>query len=143
MKLLIVNKMLILALIVLVLGFSSCNFTETGTVTITVEENFNSILSKVEPGEKHYYIYMDDVYQGMSINLVPLTLENIPVGIYTFKAYNYLLAEDSITLKENEGLTKDSKIKVIPYNCVGSITSEITDGVNYVDIPVFCTSIIM
>ena len=143
MKLLIVNKMLILALIVLVLGFSSCNFTETGTVTITVEENFNSILSKVEPGEKHYYIYMDDVYQGMSINLVPLTLENIPVGIYTFKAYNYLLAEDSITLKENEGLTKDSKTKVIPYNCVGSITSEITDGVNYVDIPVFCTSIIM
>ena len=86
---------------------------------------------------------MDDDYQGMSINLVPLTLENIPVGIHTFKAYNYLLAEDSITLKENEGLTKDSKIKVIPYNCVGSIISEITVGVNYVDIPVFCTSIIM
>jgi len=142
MKLLFVNKMLILALIVLILGFSSCNFTETGTVTITVEENFNSILSKVEI-TKNYYIYMDDVYQGMSINLVPLTLENIPVGIHTFKAYNYLLAEDSITLKENEGLTKDSKIKVIPYNCVGSITSEITVGVNYVDIPVFCTSIIM
>jgi len=86
---------------------------------------------------------MDDDYQGMSINLVPLTLENIPVGIHTFKAYSYLLAEDSITLKENEGLTKDSKIKVIPYNCVGSIISEITVGVNYVDIPVFCTSIIM
>ena len=142
MKLLIVNKMLILALIVLVLGFSSCNFTETGTVTITVEENFNSILSKVEPGEKHYYIYMDDVYQGMSINLVPLTLENIPVGIYTFKASNYMLAEDSVNLKENEELAKDSKIN-IPFNCLGSITSEITVGVNYVDIPVYCTSIIM
>jgi hypothetical protein len=143
MKLLFVNKMLILALIVVILGFSSCSFTQTGTVTITVEEYFGSILSKVEPGEKHYYIYMDDVYQGMSINLVPLTLENIPVGIHTFKAYNYLLAADSITLKENEGLTKDSKITVIPYNCVGSIISEITVGVNYVDIPVFCTSIIM
>ena len=142
MKLLFVNKMLILALIVVILGFSSCNFTETGTVTITVEENFNSILSKVEPGEKHYYIYMDDVYQGMSINLVPLTLENIPVGIHTFKASNYMLAEDSVNLKENEELAKDSKIN-IPFNCLGSITSEITVGVNYVDIPVFCTSIIM
>ena len=142
MKLLFVNKMLILALIVLILGFSSCNFTETGTVTITVEENFNSILGKVEI-TKNYYIFMDDVYQGTSINLVPLTLENIPVGIHTFKAYNYLLAEDSITLKENEGLAKDSKIKVIPYNCFGSITSEITVGVNYVDIPVFCNIIIM
>ena len=142
MKLLFVNKMLLLALIVLMVGFSSCNFTETGTVTITVEEYIYSILSKAEI-TKDYYIYMDDVYQGMSIGLVPLTLENIPVGIHTFKASNYSLAADSIILKENEGLTKDSKIKVIPYNCVGSMTSEITVGVNYVDIPVSCTSIIM
>jgi len=142
MKLLFVNKMLVLALMVLILGFSSCNFTETGTVTITVEESFYSILGKVEI-TKDYYIYMDDVYQGMSIGLVPLTLENIPVGIHTFKASNYSLAADSIILKENEGLAKDSKIKVIPYNCVGSITSEISVGVNYVDIPVFCNFIIM
>ncbi len=142
MKLLFVNKMLVLALMVLILGFSSCNFTETGTVTITVDENFYSILGKVEI-TKDYYIYMDGDYQGMSIGLVPLTLENIPVGPHTFKASNYLLAADSIILKEDEGLAKDSKIKLIPYNCVGSITSEITVGVNYVDISVFCNLIIM
>ena len=145
MKLLFVNKMLVLALMVLILGFSSCsmiNILETGTVTITVDESFYSIMGKVEI-TKDYYIYMDDVYQGMSIGLVPLTLENIPVGIHTFKASNYSLAADSIILKENEGLAKDSKIKLIPYNCVGSITSEITVGVNYVDISVFCTSIVM
>lgn len=145
MKLLFVNKMLVLALMVLILGFSSCsmiNILETGTVTITVEEILYSSLGKVDI-TTNYYIYMDDVYQGMSIGLVPLTLENIPVGIHTFKASNFSLAADSIILTENEELAKDSKIKVIPYNCVGSISSEITVGVNYVDIPVFCNSITM
>jgi len=139
--LLLVNKMLLLALIVVMVGFSSCYpFTETGTVTISISENF--MLGKVKI-TKNYYIYMDDVYQGMSVNLLPLTLENITVGIHTFKAANYMLAEDSVNLKENEELAKDSKIKVIPYNCLGTSTVKISAGINYVNIPVFCISIIM
>ena len=140
MKLFLVNKMLIFALIVVMLGFSSCSIMqETGTVTVTVSENFPLIKAEIT---KNYYIYVDEVYKGMSIGLEPLTLENIPVGNHTFEAFNYMLGEDSINLKENSELAKDNNAKVIPYSCSGVVTSEIIAGVNYVNIPVYCYSII-
>ena len=122
------------------LGFSSCAIIEkTGTVTVTVSENFPIIKTVIT---KNYYIYVDEVYKGMSIALEPLTLENIPVGNHTFEAFNYILVEDSINLKVNSELAKDTNSKIIPYSCSGMVTSEIITGVNYVNIPVFCYSII-
>ena len=140
MKLSLINKIFIFILIVVILGFSSCStIPQTGTVTVTISENFPLIKAEIT---KNYYIYVDEVYKGMSIGLEPLTLENIPVGNHTFEAFNYMLGEDSINLKENSELAKDNNAKVIPYSCSGVVTSEIITGVNYVDIPVFCYSII-
>ena len=140
MKLSLIKKILIFALIVVMLGFSSCStIPQTGTVTVTISENFPLIKAEIT---KNYYIYVDEIYKGMSINLEPLTLENIPVGNHTFEAFNYMLAEDSINLKKYRELADDGNAKVIPYSCSGVVTAEIAAGVNYVNIPVFCYSII-
>ena len=143
MKRITFKKMLILMLIIIsILGFASCTeiiIPETGTVTITVDEN--AILGKV-PMSENYYIYMNDVYQGMIFNLVPLTLENVPIGIHTFKASNFAQAMESSNLEKNGTVEKKSKIEIFTLFCSGMITSEISAGVNYVNIPVFCSYIV-
>lgn len=108
---------------------------ETGIVTITIDENM--IMGKmVLP---IYYIYMDDVYQGTSIDLEPLTLDAVPVGVHTFTASNYSLVKDSVNLKYQDNLQKELAEKItIPRSCYGSATYEIITGINYVTIPVYC-----
>ena len=83
--------------IFLFLALTSCNggvIPETGIVTITINENI--IMGKKMV--KTYYIYMDDVYQGMSIDFEPFTLAAVPVGVHTFMARDHLLG-DSVNLK--------------------------------------------
>lgn len=124
--------------IFLFLTLTSCNGVtpETGIVTITINENFVLGKKMVLP---IYYIYMDDVYQGTSIDLEPFTLAAVPVGPHTFTASNYSLAEDSVDLKYQDNLQKEPAEKiVIPLSCYGSATYEIITGINYVTIPVYC-----
>jgi len=110
---------------------------ETGIVTITIDENM--IMGKmVLP---IYYIYMDDVYQGTSIDLEPLTLDAVLVGVHTFTANNYSLVKDSVNLKYQDNLQKELAERITrPLGCYGSATYEIMTGINYVIIPVYCGS---
>ncbi|MEA2020931.1 MAG: hypothetical protein U9N08_00475 [Candidatus Caldatribacteriota bacterium] len=135
------KTLIFMLIVVMVFGFTSCAYIitpETGTVTISVEESF--IMGKITI-TKNYYIYMDDVFKGMSIDLAPLTLVDIPVGYHTFKASDYSPAADSIDLKSNEKFQKKPQEKIMPFHCIGSILSEVTVGINYVNIPVVCTGI--
>jgi len=137
-KILFKHLLLTTLAIFLFLVLTSCNGVtpETGIVTITIDEN-------IIMGEKMvlaiYYIYMDDVYQGTSIDLEPFTLAAVPVGVHTFMARNHLLGEDSINLKYQDNLQKELAEKItIPLTCYGSATYEVITGINYVTIPVYC-----
>ena len=126
--------------IFLFLALTSCIggvTSETGIVTITIDENM--IMGKmVLP---IYYIYMDDVYQGTSIDLEPFTLDAVPVGVHTFTANNYSLVKDSVNLKYQDNLQKELAERITrPLGCYGSATYEIMTGINYVIIPVYCGS---
>ncbi|MBA7556834.1 hypothetical protein ES705_49557 [subsurface metagenome] len=125
--------------IFLFLALTSCNggvTPETGNVTITIVENITMGGKIVLP---IYYIYMDDVYQGTSIDLEPFTLDAVPVGVHTFTASNYLLVEDSVNLKYQDNLQNELAEKIpIPFTCYGSATHEIITGINYVTIHVDC-----
>ncbi len=125
--------------IFLFLALTSCNggvTPETGIVTITINENFALGKKMVLPT---YYIYLDGVYQGTSIDLEPFTLAAVPVGVHTFTASNYLLAEDSVNLKYQDNLQKELAEKIpIPFTCYGSVTYEVITGINYITIPVYC-----
>ena len=125
--------------IFLFLALTSCNggvTPETGIVTITIDENITMGGKIVLP---IYYIYMDDVYQGTSIDLEPFTLDAVPVGVHTFTASNYSLVEGSVNLKYQDNLQNELAEKVpIPFTCYGSATYEIITGINYVTIPVYC-----
>lgn len=60
------------------------------------------------------------------------------LGIHTFKAYNYLINDDSVSLN-NSDTQKEIKLPVNGYtSCSGSIIYEVKLGVNYVTIPVYC-----
>jgi len=124
--------------IFLFLALTSCNGVtpETGIVTITIDEN---IIMGKKMTLAIYYIYMENVYQGMSIDLEPFTLAAVPVGVHTFVASNYSLAEDSVDLKCRDNLQKELAEKItIPLTCYGSVTYEVITGINYVTIPVYC-----
>jgi len=125
--------------IFLFLVLTSCNggvTPETGIVTITIDEN--TIMGK-KMVLAIYYIYMDDVYQGTSIDLEPFTLAAVPVGVHTFTASNYSLVGDSVNLKYQDNLQKELAEKItIPLTCYGSVTYEVITGINYVTIPVYC-----
>jgi len=129
--------------IILLIGFVSCTpltIPETGTVTITVNES--TTLKNKPPSTSEYYIYMDDVFQDMMFNLVPLTLENIPIGIHTFKASNFALSIESSMLDKKPDIEKKEKMESFTLFCSGMIFQEISSGVNYVEIPVNCTFIV-
>jgi len=143
MRKILFKYLLLTALVIfLFLASTSCNGVvtpETGIVTITIDENM--IMGKmVLP---IYYIYMDDVYQGTSIDLEPLTLDAVPVGVHTFTANNYSLVKDSVNLKYQDNLQKELAERITrPLSCYGSATYEIMTGINYVIIPVYCGSVI-
>jgi len=100
-----------------------------GTVTVVVNEKF--MLNKVDI-TKNYYIYVDDLYQEEIINMAPITLQKIPVGVTNFKAYNYKILEDVINPKEKR------EIPTVSYDCSGMISKDIFAGINPVEIPVYC-----
>lgn len=138
------NFVAITALIVLLLfSFTSCTSVApptTGVVTITLDIE-TAIIMGVDLElikNSDYYIYMDDVYQGTMTSSGALTLEDVFLGIHTFKAYNYLIKGDSVNLN-NSDTQKEVKLPVNGYsNCSGSIIYEVKLGVNYVTIPVYC-----
>jgi len=137
-KILFKHLLLTTLAIFLFLVLTSCNGVtpETGIVTITIDEN---IIMGKKMVLAIYYIYMDDVYQGTSIDLEPFTLAAVPVGVHTFMARNHLLGEDSINLKYQDNLQKELAEKItIPLTCYGSATYEVITGINYVTIPVYC-----
>lgn len=144
MRKILFKYLLLMALaIFLFLVLTSCNggvTPETGIVTITIDENTIMGGKIVLP---IYYIYMDDVYQGTSIDLEPFTLDAVPVGVHTFTANNYSLIKDSVNLKYQDNLQKELAEKITrPLSCYGSATYEIITGINYVTIPVYCGSVI-
>lgn len=141
MKRTLSNFVAITALIVLLLfGFTSCNSVApptTGVVTITLDIEpaiMGADLERIKNG--YYYIYMDDVYQGTMISSGALTLEDVFLGIHTFKAYNYLIIGDSFNLN-NSDTQKELKLS-LDGSCSGSVIYEVELGVNYVTIPVYC-----
>jgi hypothetical protein len=138
------NFVAITALMVLLLfGFTSCTSVApptTGVVTITLDIEPAIILGvNLELTKNgYYYIYMDDVYQGTMTSSGALTLEDVFLGMHTFKASNYLINGDSVNLNNND-TQKEVKLAVNGYtNCSGSIIYEVKPGVNYVTIPVYC-----
>lgn len=120
--------------------FTSCSTTlppETGIVTITVEVEPMVIELDAGRPEPSYYIYMDDVYQGMLTGSGALTLEDIATGIHTFEASNTMMvgisSERQSSLDSIGGLTGKNA-----YICDGSMVYEVKPGINYVKIPVTC-----
>ena len=146
MKIALLKKILIfLTIATMLFTLNSCTGVpeiDTGTVTVTVEENY--VLGKISL-TKNYYIYMDDIFMGMIINFEPLTLENIPIGLHTFKASTYSLVADSMNLSSNKYSPEGDKIviEILPDNCYGSTSSYVYIGVNYVTISVFCGGAIL
>ena len=141
MKRFSLHYILLAVLISLVVAlFPSCSTTllpETGIVTITVE--VEPMLIELDAGqpETSYYIYMDDIYQGMLTGSGVLTLEDIATGIHTFEASNIMMvgisSERQSSLNSIGALTGKNA-----YICDGSMVYEVKTGINYVTIPVTC-----
>jgi len=84
-----------------------------GTVHITVDESYRKLIEPIGP--HNYNIFMDDDYIETIESGETLKLYNVSLGYHTFEA-------------------KD----VSPYvYCYGSVTREISSGVNPVTIPVY------
>jgi len=134
--------LLVILMGLVILLFSSCNTIlppETGIVTITVEIESTVIMNAdLERPVESYYIYMDDLYQGIITGSGALTLEDVPPGIYTFEASNYLMAGISFDRNSSIDLQEDSPEKLNGFTCYGSIVYEVKPEVNYVEIPVSC-----
>ena len=134
--------LLVILMGLVILLFSSCNTIlppETGIVTITVEIESTVIMNAdLERPVESYYIYMDDLYQGIITGSGALTLEDVPLGIYTFEASNNLMAGISFDRNSSIDLQEDSPEKLNGFTCYGSIVYEVKPEVNYVEIPVSC-----
>lgn len=121
--------------------FVSCNdalLSETGIVTITLE--VEPMIIELDAGrpEATYYIYMDDVYQGIMTGSGALTLEEISTGIHTFEASDYMMVGISADRRSSTNLEEDLAGKLNGFTCYGSIIYEVKPEVNYVTIPVTC-----
>lgn len=134
--------LLVILMGLVILLFSSCTTIlppETGIVTITVEIESTVIMNAdLERPVESYYIYMDDLYQGIITGSGALTLEDVPLGIYTFEASNNLMAGISFDRNSSIDLQEDSPEKLNGFTCYGSIVYEVKPEVNYVEIPVSC-----
>lgn len=150
MKKILFNFVVLTTLVVLLLfGLTSCTTVTppvTGIVTIALEIFVIDLIvgADLERPLKNYYIYMDDVYQGTMTCPGVLTLEDVPVGIHTFVASDYLQAGISFSRNIEIDLQEDLKDKANGMVCYGSVIFKVKLGVNYVTIPVNCNlSIIM
>jgi hypothetical protein len=134
--------LLVILMGLVILLFTSCTTIlppETGIVTITVEIESTVIMNAdLERPVESYYIYMDDLYQGIITGSGALTLEDVPLGIYTFEASNNLMAGISFDRNSTIDLQEDSPEKLNGFTCYGSIVYEVKPEVNYVEIPVSC-----
>jgi len=129
---------------ILILGLTSCTTVTTpttGIVTITLEIGPMMGVDLERP-LKNYYIYMDNVYQGTMTSSGALTLMDVPLGIHTFEARDYLLAAISFKRNIDIDLQEDLKEKIEGFTCYGSMIYEVKLDVNYVIIPVSCDLLI-
>ena len=145
-RVLISHISLLIVIVLLILGLTSCTTVttpNTGIVTITLE--IEPVMGvDLERTIKNYYIYMDDTYQGTMTDSGALTLEDVPLGIYTFDASDYVLNGDSFNLCNDGDTRKEVKFPVNGYNyCYGSVIYEVKLGINYVIISVSCHSSII
>jgi hypothetical protein len=145
MKRTLFNFVVLTTLMVLLLfGLTSCTTVTTpttGIVTITLE--IGPVMGvDLERTIKNYYIYMDDTYQGMMTDSGALTLEDVPLGIHTFDASDYLQAGISFIRNIDIDSQEDSKDKAKDMVCSGYVIYEVKLGINYVTIPVNCDLLI-
>ena len=131
-------------IVLLILGLTSCTTVTTpatGIVTITLEIG-PTMGVDLERLLKNYYVYMDDVYQGTMTGSGALTLEDVPLGIHTFEASDYLQAGISFSRNIDIDLQEDFKEKTRDLACYGYVIYEVKLGINYVTIPVHCDLLI-
>lgn len=145
MKRTLFNFVVLTTLMVLLLfGLTSCTTVTTpttGIVTITLE--IGPVMGvDLERTIKNYYIYMDDVYQGAMTDSGALTLEDVPLGIHTFDASDYLQAGISFIRNIDIDSQEDLKDKAKDMVCSGYVIYEVKLGINYVTIPVNCDLLI-
>ena len=135
----------VLALL-LFFGLTSCtSVTTPDTGIVTVDLGMVSMVGiDLERPFDNYYIYLDGTYQDTMIVSGFLTIPDVPIGVHSFKAYNYLIAGDSVDLCDNGDTGKEVKLRMNGYShCSGTVTYEVKLGVNYVTIPVYCGLIII
>ena len=107
----------LIALFSIVLGWCTITGFVTipikGTVYITINEDYRKA---IDPVPTYYYdIFMDGSYKTTIESGETVKLHNVLLGPHTFEAWD-----------------------VSPYvYCYGSVTQEISSGVNYVTIPVY------
>jgi hypothetical protein len=136
---------IVLALL-LFFGLTSCtSVTTPDTGIVTVDLDIMSMIGvDLERPLDNYYIYLDGTYQGTMIVSGFLTIPDVPIGVHSFKADNYLIAGDSFELCDNGDTGKEVKLPVNGYShSSGVVTYEVNLGVNYVTIPVHWDPIII
>jgi len=146
MKRILFNFVILIVLALLLLfGLTSCTSVttpETGIVTIDLGI-VSAIGVDLERPLDNYYIYLNGIYQDTMIASGSLTIPDVPIGVHSFEANNYLIAGDSVDLCDNGDTGKEVKLPVNGYShCSGIVTYEVKLGVNYVTIPVYCYPII-
>jgi len=135
----------VLALL-LFFGLTSCtSFTTPDTGIVTVDLGMVSMVGiDLERPFDNYYIYLDGTYQDTMIASGFLTIPDVPIGVHSFKAYNYIIAGDSVDLCDNGDTGEEVKLPENGYShCSGMVTYEVNLGVNHVTIPVDCYPIMI
>jgi len=147
MKRILFNFVILIVLaLLLFFGLTSCtSVTTPDTGIVTVDLDIMSMIGvDLERPLDNYYIYLDGTYQGTMIVSGFLTIPDVPIGVHSFKADNYLIAGDSFELCDNGDTGKEVKLPVNGYShSSGVVTYEVNLGVNYVTIPVHWDPIII
>ena len=147
MKRILFNFVILIVLALLLLfGLTSCtSVTTPDTGIVTVDLDIMSMIGvDLERPLDNYYIYLDGTYQDTMIVSGFLTIPDVPIGVHSFKADNYLIAGDSFELCDNGDTGKEVKLPVNGYShSSGVVTYEVNLGVNYVTIPVHWDPIII
>jgi len=140
---------LLIVMVILFFALNSCstvNPPPTGIVTIDLDITYILGIDGGRPAD-NYYIYMDDVYQGMMTGSGALTITDVPVGTHSFDASNYMIVGISSRLYEDEESMREVKLPINGGStnlCSGTVSHLVETGINYVTIPVLCNqSVIM